>query len=291
MYSMTGYGKAELRTKAGKFTVEISSVNNRYLEITPRLPRQFLSLEYNLRELVGSKLNRGKINIYIGFDEPEDATGKYLINKKAFISYYQQLVAIKKEVKINSEIDLSTLALLPEITKIENRDVDINVIWSHLKRVTAKALTDLIAMRRREGLAMAKDMNKRIAILAKKIPQIEKKTKQAVKKFREQLNKRLSELLDTSLLDKTRIEEEIIIMSEKTDVTEECTRFLSHLDQFKNTVKLNSSMGKKLNFILQELNREANTIASKCSDVNISSLIIDIKEEIEKLRELVQNVE
>jgi len=288
---MTGYGKAELRTKAGKFTVEISSVNNRYLEITPRLPRQFLSLEYNLRELVGSKLNRGKINIYIGFDEPEDATGKYLINKKAFISYYQQLVAIKKEVKINSEIDLSTLVLLPEITKIENRDVDINVIWSHLKRVTAKALTDLIAMRRREGLAMAKDMNKRIAILAKKIPQIEKKTKQAVKKFREQLNKRLSELLDTSLLDKTRIEEEIIIMSEKTDVTEECTRFLSHLDQFKNTVKLNSSMGKKLNFILQELNREANTIASKCSDVNISSLIIDIKEEIEKLRELVQNVE
>ncbi len=291
MNSMTGFGKSEHSGKAGKFIVEISSVNNRFLEISTKLPRQFFTIEPRIRELVGQMLSRGKINIYVGFEEPAGSPNKYLINKVAAAAYLKQLKALKKELKVTSDIELRDLLLLPDVTRPEVESIDEDAIWASLKKVVEKSLHDLLSMRRKEGEVMAKDMKKRLTILAEQVKKVEELSAGSVEKFREKLNKRIMELTNDSAADPTRLEAEIALMAERTDVTEECTRFLSHVEQYESTLKVDEPAGKKLNFLLQELNREANTIASKCSDINISTTVISIKEEVERLRELVQNVE
>lgn len=290
MNSMTGFGKAEKKTVLGTFVVEISTVNNRYLEISPRLPRQFFSFEYKIRELLKTTLSRGKINIYVGFDE-SNGEGSYTINKDAATAYLKQLNSIKKQLKLGGEITINDLILLPEVTKVDMDQIDEDKAWQNLEKVIKAALTDLLKMRKSEGATLASDMTGRLKTLEKEIGKIEKRTGTAVKKYREKLYKRVNELLDKPLPDNVRIEEEIAVIAERTDISEECIRFRSHLDQYRNALKLKEPVGKKLNFILQELNREANTVASKCADVNISSSVIIIKEEIEKLREQVQNIE
>ncbi|MEW6413477.1 MAG: YicC/YloC family endoribonuclease [Candidatus Zixiibacteriota bacterium] len=291
MNSMTGFGKAELKTPTGKYTVEISSVNNRFLEINQRLPRQFFTMEPKIRDLVGAAVSRGKISIYVGFDANNGLEEQYRINKTALKSYYKQLIALRKELKIAGEVTMSDLILLPEVAKPEEDSIDDEAIWNDLKTATDKALKGLTDMRRAEGAAMARDMKKRLAILSKEVKQIKKFAVGAVDRYREKITKRLEELLDKPLPENIRIEEQIALMAEKTDITEECTRFLSHCDQYQAALKDSGPQGKKLNFILQEMNREANTIASKSADVEISTMVITIKEETEKIRELVQNVE
>jgi uncharacterized protein (TIGR00255 family) len=288
---MTGFGKAELKTGTGKYTVEISSVNNRFLEINQRLPRQFFTMEPKIRDLVGSLVSRGKISIYVGFDANSGLGEQYRINKSALKSYYVQLMAMRKELKISGDLALADLLLLPEIAKPEEDSISDETIWNDLKKATEKALNGLVDMRRAEGLAMARDMKKRLTILAKQVKQIKKFAVGAVDRYREKITKRLEELLEAPLPENIRIEEQIALMAEKTDITEECTRFLSHVDQYQAALKEDGPKGKKLNFMLQEMNREANTISSKSVDIEISSMTIIIKEEIEKIRELVQNVE
>jgi uncharacterized protein (TIGR00255 family) len=288
---MTGFGKAEHSGKTGKFTVEISSVNNRFLEISTKLPRQFFTIEPRIRELVGKSVSRGKINIFVGFEEPTGSPNKYLINKVAATAYYKQLKGLKKELKIVSDIDLHDLLMLPDVTRPEIESIDEDAIWASLKKVVEKGLHDLVAMRKKEGDAITRDMQKRLTILAKQVGRVEKATGEAVEHFRDKLKKRIEELTSAPVADPSRLEEEIALMAERTDVTEECTRFLSHIEQYEGTLKSDEPVGKKLNFILQELNREANTIASKCSDINISTVVISIKEEVERLREQVQNIE
>ena len=291
MNSMTGFGKAELKTKSGRYTVEITSVNNRFLEISQRLPRQFFILEPKVRDLISSQLSRGKISLYVGFDDNGGTSEQYHINKSALKAYYRQLVELKKELKVNGEIDLNDLLQLPEVAKPDEVSLDDGVIWKELKQVAGKALAAMIAMRKKEGQIMARDMKKRLVILSKQTKRVKKLTAGSVVAYREKLTKRVEELLENPVPDHLRIEEQIAIMAEKTDITEECTRFLSHVEQYGETLATDEPVGKRLNFILQEMNREANTIASKSTDTTISSLVITIKEEIEKIRELVQNVE
>lgn len=291
MNSMTGFGKAEVKAKSGKMTVEISSVNNRYLEISQRLPRQFFSLEPKLRDLIGSKISRGKVSIYVGFDDSDGSLEQYHINKSAIKAYYRQLSSLKKELKLDGELSMRDLLLLPEVAKPEDVSLDETAVWKELKKVTEKALDGLLDMRKKEGLTMARDMKKRLAVLLKQAKQIQKMTANAVDTYREKLTQRVEELLVHPLPDNTRIEEQIALMAEKTDISEECTRFISHLEQYGETLSSAEPVGKRLNFILQEMNREANTIASKSTDLGISTMVITIKEEIEKIRELVQNVE
>ena len=154
MNSMTGFGKAEIKTKAGTFTVEISSVNNRFLEVSPRLPRQFFTLEPNIRELITSKLSRGKINLYVGFEEPMDTSSRGQLNLKAAGNYYKQLKQLKKELGLKEEIKLNDLILLPEVTRPENGSVDDEKIWPGLNKAISSALKDLLAMSKKEGEAL-----------------------------------------------------------------------------------------------------------------------------------------
>lgn len=291
MNSMTGFGKAELKTKTAKFTIEISSVNNRYLEISPRMPRQFFPLESKVREYLKSNLSRGKINLYIGFEESGENGRKYAINKDAARSYFKQLTIMKNELKISGDISIKDLILFPEVARIENGAVNDKKIWVDLKKVLESAVKSLLTMRQKEGSALSRDMKQRLTHLSSTLKKIKGLSKLTVANYRERLNKRVSDIMKAPLSESNRLEEEIAIMAERSDITEECTRFISHLDQYKSALNEKGAVGKKLNFILQELNREANTIASKCVDINIAKYVITVKEEIEKLREQVQNIE
>lgn len=287
---MTGFGKAEVKCKAGKISVEISSVNNRFLEISPRLPRSFFSMEPKLRELISSKIERGKLNVFVNFDESVSSKTS-IINEELTKKVYKQLNNLKKTLKSKAEIQLSDLLLIPEISKPNQNNIDEKEIWPALKKALNKALTGLIQMRLKEGLNISTDLKSRVAVLKKEIIQIKKLSRTSVDKYRERLNKRINDLLDNPTVNHVRLEEEVALIADRTDITEECTRFESHIKQFSSTISSKTPVGKKLNFILQELNREANTIASKCSDIDISTNVIVLKEEIEKMREQVQNLE
>lgn len=291
IYSMTGFGRAELSSRLGMLTVELSSVNNRFLELTIRLPRQYAPLEVRIKELVSRTLSRGQVTINVMLDEADDSPDKFQINAKAARAYWRQLKALQKELHIPGELSMEELLLLPDIAKPERQGRDMDAAWAVFQKGIEKALTALAAMRKKEGAAMAADMQKRLGILRDAVAQVQKRSANAVVFYREKLAARIAELLDPSFRTSARLEEEIAMFAERTDITEECTRLLSHIDQFRDALKLREPVGKRLNFILQEMNREANTIGSKCSDFGITTLAITLKEEIEKLRELVQNVE
>jgi uncharacterized protein (TIGR00255 family) len=288
---MTGFGRAEVSSPVGSLTVELASVNNRFLEMSVRLPRQLSLLETQIRELISSKVNRGQINLTVTLDDTEAAVQRTLINSRLAAAYAKQLMTLQKELKLAGEVTMHDLVLVPDILKPDKEKVDHDQVWKLLEKGLTKALTDLVAMRKKEGAAMAADMQQRLTAMKKTIGEVEKKSSGAIEIYREKLTQRINSLLEPAQRDHLRLEEEIALFAERTDITEECTRLKSHIDLYQQALKMKEPAGKRLNFILQEMNREANTIGSKCSEFAISSLAISLKEEIEKLRELVQNVE
>ncbi len=291
MNSMTGFGKAEATAKNIRCVAEVTSFNNRFLELSVKLPRQLSSLEAQLRELVGERVSRGKVSVYIGYDEIGTTAAKYNINIDAFKAYYSQLTVIQKKLKIPGQVQMSDLLAFPEISGSSQESIDEKKIWPIVEKVADKALAQMSSMRSKEGTALANDMAKRLEIIENLLGQIQTESGTVVEKMREKLTKRIEEILQSSSIDQTRLEQEVTFYADKSDITEECTRFASHNEQFKHAFKLKEPVGKKLNFLLQEMNREANTIASKSSELNIAKAALVIKEEIEKLREQVQNVE
>ena len=291
MYSMTGFGRAEVSSPVGSLSIEVTSVNNRFLEMSVRLPRQLSLLEMQIRELISSKVNRGQINLTVSLDDTEAAVQRTLINSRLAAAYAKQLKALQKELKLAGEVTMHDLVLVPDILKPDKERVDHDQVWKLVEKALTKALTDLVAMRKKEGAAMANDMQQRLTAMKKAIGEIEKKSSGAIEIYREKLTQRINALLEPAQRDHLRLEEEIALFAERTDITEECTRLKSHIDLYQQALKMKEPAGKRLNFILHEMNREANTIGSKCSEFAISSLAISLKEEIEKLRELVQNVE
>lgn len=290
MNSMTGFGKAEAKTKLGRLSVEISSVNNRFLEISTKLPRPFFAVESKIRDMISAHINRGKVYLYVGFDESDDSATKYTINEAAAKSYLKQLKKVQKELKLGGEITIKDLLALPEIAEPPRQTFDEATIWGPVSKVVKAALKELIAMRKREGAAIAADMKARLDAITATTKEIESHAGEYVELYRERIKKRLDELLEMPV-DKARIEEEVVIAAERTDITEECTRLKIHTDEFRKSLKNAGASGKRINFVLQEMNREANTIASKCSDLRISTSVISLKEEVERLREQIQNVE
>jgi len=288
---MTGFGRAELASKIGKLTVEAASVNSRYLEISVRSTRTLSPLEPQVREKVSSAVVRGKVNLFIGLEQTDDQPDRYLINEAAARSYTRQLRKLQKELKLDGDLSIRDLLLLPDVARPDRDEFDLKEAWVAVEKVLDKALIGLATMRAKEGKALAKDMGARLKAMAATIRKVEKLTTSSVKVYAEKLNHRIEELLGNTKRDSDRLEEEIAIFADRTDITEECIRFKSHIDQFTETLSQNGANGRKLNFIIQEMNREANTIGSKCADFNISSEVISLKEEIEKLREQVQNVE
>lgn len=288
---MTGFGKAEVTTKSVRCVAEVTSFNNRFLELSIKLPRQLSVLEANLRELVSKQVNRGKVSIYIGYEETGPKATRYTINVDAFSAYYDQLSKLQKKLKFKGAVELRDLLAFPETYSTQSESIDEKAIWPVIKKVATDALTKMTAMRAKEGKALGTDMDKRVKIIDKLLHLVESESTSVVTRVRDKLTKRIEEVMQSSSIDKNRLEQEIIMYAEKADISEECTRFASHVEQFQSSLKQKEPIGKKLNFILQEMNREANTIASKTSELSVAKHTLELKEEIEKIREQVQNVE
>jgi len=288
---MTGFGRAEIDSAIGRLGIELSCVNSRFLELSVRLPRPLSALEPQVREYVGSIVQRGKLTLFVNLYESDDTWSGNIINIAALKAYHTQLSKIKKQLRLEGEILIGDLLQLPEVARAERPEPDLKVAWPILQKAIDKALKGMLSMRAKEGKAMAADMKKRLARMTKTVAEIRAATKDSVKFYRDKLAARIAELTANNNHDAARLETEIAYFAERTDITEECIRLVSHIEQFRDTLDSPDAVGRRLNFILQEMNREVNTIGSKGSDFSITTAVISLKEEIEKIREQAQNVE
>lgn len=290
--SMTGYGRGDAAQKGIIATAELRSVNSRFLELTIRLPKNLSHRENDVKEIIQSKIDRGKINLSVNVETPVDQQAPMMINKDAARMGYKILSDLKKSVNIKEDITIDHLLKFSEIIRPEDKENTDDVEWILCEKAVRKALNNLLKMRDDEGSELQKDLTRRIKLIDKKIDIIEKLSKQRIPVERTRLRERVEKLVEEKdRIDDKRLELEIILLSEKLDITEECVRLRSHQKYFLESMNSKEPSGRKLNFLVQEIHREVNTIGSKANDAIISRHIIEIKEELEKIREQIQNIE
>lgn len=291
--SMTGYGRAQSMPENRTITVETKSVNHRNLEILVRLPNILSSLEPEIKKNVGGHLSRGRIEVSIRAesDLSRGIVEKLEINLPLLRSYHSLLNQIKEEFGYGDEITFEMIAEFKDAFYYPEQDVDIEEIWMHLQTALTESLAGLMEMRKKEGLTLYEDFKGRLFTVSTFMENLKKRAPKVVEEYHERLSKRVQELANDLEIDESRLIQEVAIMAEKSDITEEIVRLESHLDQFAGMLENNEPVGRKMDFLLQEMHREINTIGSKSSDVEISRNVIEIKSEFAKLREQAQNVE
>mgnify|MGYP001233466031 CR=1 FL=1 len=289
--SMTGYGKGESRSERGCFTVEIRSVNHRYGEFSIRMPRGFLSLENRVKKQLGTVLKRGKVDVFIQWEESVNADGVPQPDHALARGYADMFRSLAVDLGVSVDIPLSLVITQRGVLKESITTVDEAEFVPQLELAINNALLAIDAMRCREGEALREDLGARRIQIAALVEQISERAHSVVIEYRQKLKNRLDQLLDGMEIDGARLAQEVALMADRCDVTEELVRLGSHFKQFDDTLTLPEPVGRKLDFLMQEMNREVNTIGSKSSDAEITSLVIRIKAEMEKMREQVQNVE
>lgn len=289
--SMTGFGRNKYEIDGREYLVEIKSVNNRYSDINIKMPRNISFLEEKVKKTLTNSISRGKVDVFINFTNYSEKGKKIKINKELAQNYIEELRKLQKETNIIDNIGIIDISKMPEVLNLRIDDDDEELIWQELSECLNKAVTGFLLMRENEGTKIKEDLEKRIEIIKVKIEQINKISTGLVEEYIVKLEKRVNELLKTSVVDETRLAQEIVIYSDKCSVEEELTRLRSHINQFLNLLQEEKTIGKKLDFLIQEINRETNTIGSKANSLEITNLVVDIKTEIENIREQVQNVE
>jgi uncharacterized protein (TIGR00255 family) len=291
--SMTGYGGAKGLSGKAEISVEIKSVNNRFLDCGVKLPRLYSFAEDTVKALVQAAVTRGKVDVYINIDtsKADDVTVK--LNAALLGAYKDAFKRMNDEYQISGEVDVAGYSRISDIFIIEKKEIDAEVFVADLSAIINQALSSFNAMREREGERLKEDILQKLDLIQKIREQVLLRSPQAVADYRERLLKRMKEVLESANIDEARILTEAALFADKTDVDEELVRLGSHIYQIKELFKTGGSggIGRKLDFIVQELNREANTIGSKCSDLEITKLVVDLKSEIEKIREQAQNIE
>ncbi|MGE5314874.1 MAG: YicC/YloC family endoribonuclease [Acidobacteriota bacterium] len=290
--SMTGYGRGEASRRGVSFTVELRSVNNRFLEITSRLPRSLAFRENEIKEIIRTRINRGKITINV--TEQKESSGTALsINEAAAQSYYALLNQLRKAVKIRESVKLEHLIQFSEIFEPgTDGEEESAVEWEVFEEALKTAADSLKQMRANEGKELSKDLIARVGHIERRLADVERLAKERIPEERQRLTERIAALVeDPKVINAQRLELEIAMLADKWDVTEECVRFHSHNKFFLEALTQTEAAGRKLNFLIQEMNREANTIGSKCADIEIAHHVVEIKEELEKIREQLQNIE
>ena len=290
--SMTGFGRGEFKNDNYHFLVECKTINHKYCDINVRLPRKISFLEDKIRNYVKDFVKRGRVDLYIKLDliGSEDVNLKF--DDKLASQYVNILKEIKERFDLQDDISVMSVAKFPDIVKCEEREEDEDLYWSMLREALDMAIEKLSQMRQEEGKKLAQDTLQRCEILKSIVNEVEKYSDTIVSEYKEKLNNRISEILeDPSLIDESRLAQEVAIFADKSNITEEIVRFKSHIDQLKNTVVKNESIGRKIDFLIQEMNREVNTMGSKSSNINITNLVVEIKSELEKIREQIQNIE
>ena len=290
--SMTGFGYGEVEHNGISARAEIRSVNNRFLELTVRLPRTLQMRENDIKELVRKKLVRGKINVNLTIERDNAEELPVKVNTSAAKAYYKLLQDLRKTVKIKESVSLQHLLTFSEVFEAPEGDETDAQEWAVAEEALTSAINQLLAMRSNEGNELANDLKQRLQHIADVLIEIEKASKLRIPAERDQLRERVMQLAsDPAIIDEKRLEFEILLLSDKLDITEECVRFKSHNKFFLDALTNGDAAGRKLTFLLQEMNREANTIGSKASDANISQKVVLVKEELEKIREQLQNIE
>lgn len=291
IHSMTGFGKAVVKSKYGNITVEIKALNHKFFEVSAKLPNGLAQFEDRLKAVIHQKVRRGKVYLNIELNGHRDGALRVTINSKAAKHYNNSLSRLKRELGLKGDVKLEQVMALPGVIVSETSKADAQKLMPIVKRALKKALDDLIQDRHREGKALYKDLARRVSSIRDVVEHIDKRSTISIAKYKSHLSKMIKELTGTRNFDKGRLEQEVALFAKNCDVSEELTRLRSHLLSFKDTLLIDREVGKKLDFIAQELHREANTIASKSSDFKISKGVIQIKSEIEKIREQVKNVE
>ena len=292
---MTGYGRGEVVVNGLRLTAEVRSVNHRFCELSTRLPRILSAFEAEVRRLLTERLSRGKISLVVswgGEGEREAEPGVTLkLDARSADRYMELLGALKSKYGLTGEMDLKTFAALPNIFVWEEPETDSEHYLSMLREVVTKATEDVIRMKEQEGAALERDLEARVDSIRSRVARIRGRAPERTREAQERFRERIRVLLDAGELPEERIAQEVAILSDRLDCTEECVRLEAHCGNFLNLLQQESTPGRKLNFLLQEMNRESNTIGSKSSDVPMVEQVVEVKEELERIREQVQNIE
>ncbi len=289
--SMTGFGRAEITTEEYRVSVEIKSVNHRYLDLSVKLPGRIAYTENNIRNTAKEKIIRGKTDIYIVYEETKDKNIKVTYNPDIAKMYMDALNEMSKDFNLESDIRLSTLSRYPEVLEIREENPDEDLVWERIKKPLNDALDKFIESRTLEGKRLADDLISKCDALASYVDTIEERSPQIINEYKERLTKKVEELFDQKPIDEARIATEVTIYADKICVDEEIVRLKSHISQMKDMLKTGNEVGRKLDFITQEMNRESNTILSKSTDVEVCNIGIEMKTLVEKIREQIQNLE
>jgi len=289
--SMTGYGRAVETVNGREFTVELRSVNNRYLDCSVKLPRSVSFAEEAVKQAVKASVSRGKVDVFISVKSENSDDTKISLNASVLEGYLSAMRRMVTEFGVRDDISVSTVSRLPEVFTVEKPEVDEEQLKADLMSVVAKALEGYDAMRVTEGRALDADLRSRGNTIAELVSQVEAGNGQTVIDYRTRLENKLKEVLANTSIDESRILTEAAIFADKVAVDEETVRLRSHLQQMNTMLTAGGAVGRKLDFLLQEMNREANTIGSKWTDVRLARIVVDIKAELEKIREQTQNIE
>jgi len=289
--SMTGFGRGEWQGEGKRLEVEIKSFNHRFCDIVPHLPRKLSSLEPRLRAFLKQRLSRGRIEVFVQVDESSLDEQRLEIDLKLAKNYYGALRMLKETLGIPGAIQLDTMTVFKEIFTRKEAELDLEKEWVVLQKPMEEALTGLERMRQEEGQALREDFLQRLCRVEGVVAEVEKRGPIALEACRDRLTERVRELSGGLPIDPARLAQEVAFLAERTDITEELVRIRSHVSQFREMLEDPEPVGRKLDFLLQEINREVNTIGSKANDAPSAQLVVEIKSELEKMREQVQNVE
>jgi len=289
--SMTGYGRGEAIGARWKFSVEIRAVNHRFSEVVVRLPRTMLSLEDRVRRLVQGVVSRGRADVFITVEETATQETAVKVDKGLALAYYKAMKELQADLGLDGAISLDLFTNLPQVFVVEQEQVDPEEWWSLLEQAALEACQSLVAMREQEGAVLVADLKDRLQRMLMLREAIQERVPVVIEAYRQRLETRIREMLDNFAIDPQRLAQEVAIFAERSDISEELVRLESHLRQAIDCLEASGPMGRRLDFLAQEMFREVNTIGSKAQDEEITGLVVDLKTELEKVREQVQNIE
>lgn len=289
--SMTGYGRSQAIQNGYDISVEIKSVNHRYFEFSSRITRSYAFLEDKIKTYLKSRVARGKIECFVQIMEIDTVAASVALNKSLAQGYLQALSELESEFGLRNDVSVMQVARFPEVLNVKKAEADEDAVWEAVQPVVAEAVERFIAMRETEGEKLKEDVLSRADTILEHVAVIEERSPQTVKEYTQKLRERIQEVLEDKTVDEARILTEAAIFADKVAVAEETVRLRSHIAQLHEMLDSDEAVGRKLDFLVQEMNREANTTGSKCQDVSITKHVLEIKSEIEKIREQIQNIE
>ena len=289
--SMTGYGSAKGTVDGLEITVELKSVNNRYLDAAVRLPRNFLFAEELIKARVQSHISRGKVDVFVSVDSSQAGDMTVKVNEGLLKGYMDAISHIAEEYGLARDMTAMSVSRFPDVLTVEKRELDAEAIGAGIGEITERALQDFDAMRLREGEKLRDDVLSRLETIERLVETVEEKAPETVAEYRRRLEQKMAEVLGTAGIDESRILAEAALFADHIAVDEETVRLRSHMSQLRGMINGNSPTGRKIDFLIQEFNREANTIGSKCQNSQIAHVVVELKAEIEKIREQIQNIE